>query len=33
MVEIKDGENKIPDIKVPVIKGPPEPVNGIVGRN
>ena len=33
MVEIKDGENKIPDIKVPVIKGPLEPVNGIVGRN
>ena len=33
MVQITDGENAIPDIKVPVITGPPEPVNGIVGRN
>ena len=33
MVDITDGENTIPDIKVPVITGPPEPVNGIPGRN
>ena len=33
MVQITDGENAIPDIKVPVITGPPEPVHGIVGRN
>jgi hypothetical protein len=33
MVDITDGENVIPDIKVPVITGPPEPVNGIPGRN
>jgi hypothetical protein len=33
MVDITDGENAIPDIKVPVITGPPEPVNGIAGRN
>jgi hypothetical protein len=33
MVDITDGENAIPDIKVPVITGPPEPVNGIPGRN
>lgn len=33
MVEITDGENVIPDINVPVISGPPESVNGIVGRN
>ena len=33
MVQITDGENAIPDIKVPVITGPPEPVNGIAGRN
>lgn len=33
MVQIKEGENEIPDIKVPVITGPPPPVNGIEGRN
>lgn len=33
MVRILAGENKIPDIKVPVITRPPEPANGIVGRN
>lgn len=33
MVEIKEGENKIPDINIPVITGPPAPVNGIEGRN
>lgn len=33
MVQIKDGANEIPDIKIPVITGPPEAVNGIVGRN
>lgn len=33
MVQIKEGENVLPDIKVPVITGPPEAVNGIVGRN
>ncbi len=33
MVQINEGDNLIPDIKVPVITGRPEPVNGIVGRN
>ena len=33
MVQILAGENVIPDIKVPVITRPPEPANGIVGRN
>ena len=33
VVQIKEGENVIPEIKVPVITGPPDAVNGIVGRN
>lgn len=33
MVQVKEGENEIPEIKVPVITGPPPPVNGIEGRN
>lgn len=33
MVQIKEGENELPEIKVPVLTGPPPPVNGIEGRN